>query len=165
MASEAKGMKLVLLLVVIVGLGAVVGAIVVGSISFEGIVTESPYEEGLKRDERRHALMRLGWMVQLETESFRVGSAEVPFTIKLQDGSPLKGANVDLKLSRPNTNEFDNHYEVTSDGEGHYRATVIFPLYGYWDMVFDIRKDGEILVHTQRVFAEDPDREKAGARE
>jgi nitrogen fixation protein FixH len=157
--SEAKGMKLVLLLVVIVGLGAVVGAIVIGNQSFEGIVTEDPYEEGLKRDEIRKTHERLGWKVKLADQTFRMGRTDLAFSVVRPDGSSIEGAEVHLKLSRPNTDEYDVRSEVTETSPGMYNAPVDFTLFGNWDLVFDIRKEGDILVLTQRVFAE----QKSGA--
>jgi len=154
MKKGAGHMKYVLLLVVIIGLGAVIGAIVVGEKSFEGIVVKKPYEEGLKRDEMREAHKRLGWKLELTKQEYTVGHAEIGARIHKADDSPLTEAEVKLLVSRPNTNEYDKSYSTHEMIPGVYRADVELPVYGYWELEFTVRKGKEELGFDRRVFAE-----------
>jgi len=157
MSKGAGNMKFVLLLVVIVGLGAVIGAIIVGNWSFEGTVAEKPYEEGLKRDEMRKDHERLGWKLELTHQEFTIGHTELGVRIHQPGETPLEGADVTLLVSRPNTNELNKTYSAHQIFPGVYRAEVDFNLYGYWDIKFTVRKGEDELTFTKRVFAEQPE--------
>jgi nitrogen fixation protein FixH len=155
-SKGAGNMKFVLLLVAIVGVGAVIGAFVLGKMSFEGTVSEHPYEEGLKRDEVRKEHERLGWQLELTHQEFTVGHAEIGVHIRKADESPLAGADVMLVVSRPNTNEYNKPYNAHQIFPGVYRADVELPLYGYWDIQFTVRKGKDELDFTRRVYARQP---------
>jgi nitrogen fixation protein FixH len=154
MTQGAGHMKYILIVVVIIGMSAIIGAIVVGEKSFEGIVVQHPYDEGLKRDAIIKAHQRLGWELVLTHQSYTVGHAEIGVRLLQADKKPLAGADVSLVVSRPNTDKYDRSYSAHEIYPGVYRADVDFALYGYWDLEFTIRKGKDELPFTKRIFAE-----------
>jgi len=148
-------MKILISIVVIVGLIAVAGAVVVGVRSFDGTVTTKPYEEGLVWDETRKERAERGWSVKLNTGIFKVGENDLQFTLLDKQGALLDlHAAVSLNLSRPSTYAYDRAFDVKKIEGGLYRASVNFPLYGYWDIKIDLIKNDKKIEFKERVFVE-----------
>lgn len=148
-------MKTLISIVVIVGLIAVAGAVIIGIKSFDGTVTAKPYEEGLAWDEARKDKAELGWSVKLNTGIFKMGENDFQFSLLDKQGAPLDlSSAVSLTLSRPSTDAYDRKVDVQKLGAGFYRASVNFPLYGQWDIKIYLIKNDKNIEFKERVFAE-----------
>lgn len=148
-------MKTLISIVVIVGLSAVIGAVVIGIQSFDGTVTAKPYEEGLAWDEAHKDRSELGCSVKLNTGILKMGDNDLQFNLLDKQGSPLNlSSAVSLSLSRPSTDAYDRRVDVEKLGEGLYRALVNFPLYGQWDIKIYLNKNDKKIEFKERVFVE-----------
>lgn len=148
-------MKTLISIVVIVGLAAVIGAVVVGMKSFDGTVTAKPYEEGLAWDEAHKDRSELGWSIKLDNAVFKTGDNDLRFALLDKHGSPLNlSSAISLNISRPSTDAYDRRVDVEKLGEGLYRASVNFPLYGQWDIKIYLINNDKKIEFKERVFVE-----------
>jgi nitrogen fixation protein FixH len=147
-------MKTLLILVTLIGLSAVIAAIVVGNRSFEGIVTEHPYEKGLQWEKVQDEKTSLGWEVQIPAGRCSVGKNTLTLALLDKGGRPLEGALVSITISRPSTTAYDKTYRSKALGNGSYRAEVALPLYGLWDLEVRVVKGREDVTLTKHIFAE-----------
>lgn len=146
-------MKILIFAVIIIGLSAVIGAVVVGSRSFEGIVTEHPYEHGLSWDRAEHGKRSLGWEVGVRENEFSIGKKTLNLVILDKTGKPLEGASVSVMVSRPSTTAYDRTYKCERGEDGSYSAIVDLPLYGHWDLKVRVVKGQDDLTYTMNIFA------------
>jgi len=147
--------KTLISIVVLAGMAAVIGAIVVGVESFDGTVTAKPYEEGLAWDEVQHQRAALGWSMKLNTGMFKVGENGLQFTVLDKKGAPLDlPAAVSLSISRPSTDAYDRAFDIDKIEGGLYRASVNFPLYGLWDIKVYLMHNEKSMIFEKRVFVD-----------
>ncbi len=139
-------MKVVIAIVVAVALGAVVGAVWVGTRSFERTVVADPYESGIHHDADRKKAQALGWNVVVDEDALRAGP-EAALTISLtgKDGAPLDDAEVLFRVSRAGTSRFDRSAPATRGGSGRYGARLPMTEPGFWDLDVVVRRGGETL--------------------
>ena len=148
-------MKTLIGIIVAAGIMAVVGAVVVGVRSFDGTVTEKPYEEGLVWDETQKKIAELGWRAEIKGSGFRTGDNDLIFSVLDKRGSPLDlDQSISVHLSRPSNASYDMVFDAREDGEGLYRVSVRFPLYGYWDVKLNIVRNEDDITIIERVFVE-----------
>lgn len=147
-------MKTLIVIVSIIALSAVGGSIIVGVKSFDGIVTEHPYEKGLAWDEIRNKEKELGWSVDIGKGKFATGDNDVILSVFDKDGKPLPGASVSITISRPSTPAYDMNYDAERIQDGSYRAAVDFPLHGNWDMAIHVDQKENSVIFVNRVFVE-----------
>jgi nitrogen fixation protein FixH len=150
-----RGFLVIIILLSALVLAVTIGTIVVGSRQFDGVVTERPYEMGLAWDEARKEQQRLGWKITIQEGTFKKGSNDLSLTIQQRDGKPLENATVLLTISRPATRRYDHIYEARQFGTGLYATSVDLPLFGYWDIRFDIRQGKERTEHRERIYAQE----------
>lgn len=143
-----------LVAVCVLALAATIGTIIVGTRSFEGIVVEKPYEAGLAWDETERQKAKLGWKVAVEGALFRTGENELILDAVDKSGQPLANAAVTATVSRPSTRDFDKTYAAVQQKDGCYRALVVFPLYGAWDITIDVVRNSDHGVYRHAVYAE-----------
>jgi nitrogen fixation protein FixH len=146
-------MKTILIIVSIIGLSAVVGAIIVGSKTFDDIVVERPYEKGLAYDSIRKERAASGWNVEMASPSPRAGKSEIAFSVTGRDGRPLADATVSLFISRPSSPAYDRSYRTTRTDEGLFRTEIELPLYGYWDVKVLVASEGKNISFEKTFFA------------
>ncbi len=147
-------MKTLIIVVTLIGLAAVISAIVVGTKSFEGIVVENPYETGLSWDAKEKEKAPLGWKIDLRTKRFKTGENGVVLQVSDREGSPLSHAEVSITVSRPSTNAYDKVYRAVSESDGMYETHVRLPLFGYWDMNIRVFNKGRNVIFHEKIFAE-----------
>jgi nitrogen fixation protein FixH len=147
-------MKALLTAVVIIGLLAVAGSIMVGIGSFDGAVTVHPYEKGLQWDTIQKRKESLGWHVIINNEFLYTGRNEISFSIVDRNGMAVDGKDIEVIISRPSSSSHDAKVTATVREEGGYKAIVNFPLYGYWDITFVIGTGGEETEIEERIFVE-----------
>lgn len=146
-------MKTLLAAVSVIGVLAVVTAIFVGMGTFEGTVTENPYEKGLKWDAERRERQRLGWSVDLAPGGFVVGRNDITLRVTDRDGTPLDASAVVLTVSRPSTTDHDATFRCTRARRGVFVAAVDLPLQGYWDLDVAVHRGGDIVSLRRAVYA------------
>ena len=146
-------MKTVLILVTLIGLSAVIAAIVVGNRSFEGIVTEHPYEKGLLWEKAEDEKTSLGWKIELPAGRYSVGKNTLTLALRDRGGKPLDGALVSITVSRPSTAAYDKTYRSQALGDGSYRARVELPFYGLWDLEIRVVKGREDITFKNNIYA------------
>lgn len=145
-------MKSLIVLVTIIGAAAVAGSIVVGVRSFDGIVTEHPYEKGLLWDEIQNRKDELGWTVEIGDTDLITGGNDVEISLINKDGKPVPGSSVSVMISRPSTTEYDKHFDTVRGREGVFISTLTFPLFGYWNVGINVTTAGETLLFEKRIY-------------
>jgi nitrogen fixation protein FixH len=145
-------MKTLIAIVIIIGLSAVIGAIFIGVKSFDGIVTEHPYEKGLLWDETERKKSELGWRVEILNREFTTGDNNVVISVLDKNSMPLAHAKASLSLSRPATATFNKKFDMILIRDGMFSASLNFPVFGYWDIGINVSSGGESLLFENRVF-------------
>ncbi|MCK4910846.1 MAG: FixH family protein [Thermodesulfovibrionales bacterium] len=143
-------MKLTLTIVTLIGIFAVVGAIVMGNMSFDGVVVEHPYERGLQWDKENALREASGLDVRVLSRELPKGEAWIEFLVRHKDGSAYEGP-VELELTRPETTAMDRSYTTSALGGGRFAARVELPLEGAWDLMVSLSSVGNTVVFTRRV--------------
>lgn len=143
-------MKLTLTIVILIGIVAVVGAIVVGNMSFDGVVVEHPYERGLEWDRENARREASGLDVRVLSRELPKGDASVEFLVRHRDGAAYEGP-VELVVTRPETVDLDQSYTPSGLGGGKFAAKVEFPREGAWDLMISLSSAGNTVVFTRRV--------------
>lgn len=139
-------MKIAIAIVVAAALGAVVGAIWVGSRSFERTVVADPYESGIHHDADRKKALSLGWNVVVDEGALRAGpSAALDVTLTGKDAAPIEDAQVVFRVTRPGTSRFDRSATAVHRGKGRYGAVLPMTEAGFWDLDVVIRRGAESL--------------------
>jgi nitrogen fixation protein FixH len=133
----------IIVLTCIFALAATIGAIVVGSRSFEGIVVDNPYETGLAWDSEHRNQENLGWSVVLQEAAYKTGKNDLIIMVLDKNGAPLSDAVVSVVVSRPSTRAFDSTYRTVVRPNGLYHAAIDLPLYGNWGVIIDVSRKNE----------------------
>jgi nitrogen fixation protein FixH len=147
-------MKTLIIIVVIPVIIVIAASIIIGIKSFEGTVTEHPYEEGIAWDETRRKKAELGWNVVIEKRDLRIGQNEIFILTLDKFDKPLADAEIALMISRPATSAYDREFDTIKLSEGRFRTTIDFPLYGYWDIIIQANQNGNNISYKQKVFVE-----------
>lgn len=147
-------MRVLIIFICLVAVGATIATIVVGSRSFEGLVVEHPYESGLAWDQVHREKARLGWHVSVLSLPFKTGKNEMELSVLDKNGLPLSDAVVNVALSRPATSAYDRTYPAHRGQDGNYRVSVEVPQYGYWDVRIDVKRSGEQRSFDEKIYAE-----------
>jgi len=145
-------MKALITIVVIIALAAVAGSIVVGVMSFDGIVTDNPYETGLLWDEIQNKRDRLGWHVEFHNKEFVTGDNDVLVSVFDINNMPLAGSGVTLSISRPSTGTLDRDFDSTELRDGVFSSHLNFPVFGFWDIDITVSNGDDKLLFVKRVF-------------
>jgi nitrogen fixation protein FixH len=140
------------------GFGLVVaanGALVwLASSTFNGLVTENAYQEGLAYnrtlDEAEHQA-RLAWSIApaFASEGSLVGRLDLEASTAL---GPLIGANALARLVRPTQARHDFDVVLSPSAAGRYGARIVFPLPGVWDAHITLERDGRSFNLVRRLF-------------
>lgn len=146
-------MKTLLIIVSIIGLAAVIGAIVVGRNTFDGIVVDKPYERGLAYDAAQKERETSGWVVDIVDPSPVAGRNELIISATDRNGNPLTDAEMSLTISRPSSATYDRTYAAVRTTKGQFRAEIELPLYGHWDVKIRVKADGKDITFERKVFA------------
>ncbi len=145
-------MRILIIAVILVGLVAVTGSIIMGQKVFDGKVVDKPYETGLLWDKMQREKAEL--RVEIKDRNFRTGDNEINFFVLDKEGNPLFDAAVMITLSRPSTTIYDRDYEALKSKDHGYRAVVHLPLYGYWDIKIRVIRRGNDLAFEKRIYSE-----------
>ena len=146
-------MRFLIIFICLIAVGATIATILVGSRTFEGIVVEHPYENGLAWDQVHRNAARLGWQVNVLGLPFKTGKNEMVFSVQDKNGLPLSDAVVNVALSRPATSALDRTYPARRGKDGHYRVSVDLPQFGYWDVRVEVKQKGEECSFVEKIYA------------
>jgi nitrogen fixation protein FixH len=133
----------IIVLTCILALAATIGAIVVGSRSFEGIVVDNPYETGLAWDRERRNQEDLGWSVALQEATYKTGRNDLIIMLRDKNALPLADAVVSVAVSRPSTRAFDRTYLTVVQPNGRYHTEIDLPVYGNWGVIIEVSRKKE----------------------
>ena len=147
-------MKLVLVIVTMIGLSAVIGAVVVGTRNFDGTVVDKPYERGLVYDAMHHEKEASGWNVEILNKELTSGSNDILLSVTDRNGKPLTDAEITLSISRPSSKTFDKTYKAVKKEKGQFSAKADFPLYGYWTASVQVTEKDKSITFEKTLFAE-----------
>jgi len=145
-------MKAIIIFSVIAVLTAVAGTIVVGINTFEGTVTEHPYEKGLEWDRLEKNKADLGWTCIIKNNSFKMGGNDLVLELKDKNGHILNASDVLIKISRPSSGHYDKQYNADMVRQGIFKAKTDFPLFGYWDLKIMVAKDSEHVTIEKSIY-------------
>jgi len=140
-------MKLVLTAVTLIALAAVAGTIVVGTRTFDGVVTEGSYEKGLTWD--RDTRASLGWRVVLMNPDLAVGKNDIALSIIDPQGKDRTDTLRLVTRTRPASDRYDHDYPVPETNRRPVSLPVEFPLHGHWILVCHLETArGPVVVET-----------------
>jgi nitrogen fixation protein FixH len=145
-------------LVVIAGLGAVAGAVIVGSMTLDEVVVEHPYEAGLAWDASHHKAEELGWSLMLGREPVVEGANAMHFAVLGPDGMPI-GVSADevaLVFERPSGPGTVAASISGSATDGGLVAAFTLPGYGHWVVRARVSHGGQTMDLSGRVYAAGP---------
>ena len=145
-------MKAVIYIVIIFGLAAVVGAIVVGKKSFDGTVTDNAYETGLKWDSVQKEREESGIQLEILSEPLFAGKNALSVRISGPKNTVYNAKQVSAKLIRPSTSSDDMQVLLTGTGDGIFKSDVSFPSYGHWTISVTVPYNGRDLVFEKQVY-------------
>lgn len=106
--------------------------------TWQGLVTEKPYEKGLAYNRaiaELDAAERLGWGAEIGfLAAGDDGAGEIRARLLDRDGRPLSGLAVSVSVGRPVENIRLDGIALAYRGEGLYAAKVLLPKRGQWDL-------------------------------
>ena len=125
-----------------------------------GLVAEDYYERG--REFERTVLARrarsagLSLRVQVPSRTVVHEPATYGFVAADSGGTPLEADEVVLFAYRPSDAGADFSVPMAMEAKGRYRAEVVFPLKGVWDIVVSVRRGEDEQNVPQRVTVVEP---------
>lgn len=146
-------MKLLLTIVSIIGLSAVIGAVVVGIRTFDGTVVDKPYERGLAYDAVHHAKEASGWNTEILSKDLTIGMNDILLSVIDRNGRPVTNVEVTVVISRPSSTSYDKTYTAAATERGLFRITADLPLYGYWDTKVQVTDRSRTVTFEKKLFA------------
>jgi nitrogen fixation protein FixH len=112
-----------------------------------GIVREHAYEEGLQYNKiitASQTQAALGFAGDIAFASTGKQRGTITFSLRDKQGKALAATPVMLNISRPTQDGHDQRILMESSTGGSYRAAVMFPLPGQWEVrVFATTERGE----------------------
>jgi nitrogen fixation protein FixH len=147
-------MKTLIAIAVIAAIAAVAGSVVVGIKSFDGTVTEHPYEAGIIWDDIMRREAELGWTVHVGKGPYFTGHGKILIDVRDKDGGPLKNAALLVMAGRAETSAYDQYADTVKIRDGLFKINVTFPLYGYWIITIEVTQGDDTLSFKKRIFVE-----------
>ncbi len=120
---------------VVIGVNATL--IVFATDTFSGLVVEHPYKKGQEFDRTKARLAEqaaMGWQVKLAREEKADGSMVLWLGFQDAAGKPLDNLTIAAQLQRPVENIAALELGFRPDGAGRYRAELLPPKHGQWDL-------------------------------
>jgi nitrogen fixation protein FixH len=136
------------------GLGLIGTVLAVNVTMITRAVTTNPgrYNEShyIQRVAERSAL---GWSASLDVPANIQRGATQTYRVIVVDkvGEPLRGAQVILNAYRPSDAKADFRLPLEEVGAGIYQTSVEFQLKGIWDLLIDVKQEGNSLELPRRI--------------
>lgn len=127
----------------------------VGSTSWTGLVTESPYDKGLDYNRNLEAAQRqaaLGWKAEVEARMTQGFDADLAVAFHDANGVPVDGLTVNARFERPTIDAHDFDLTLAPTGPGTYGASFKAPMTGLWDIHLRAIRGEDMFVERQRVL-------------
>jgi nitrogen fixation protein FixH len=147
-------MKTLLVVVTVIGLGAVAATVIVGLRVFDGVVVDQPYERGVSWDAERIRREKSGLETSIDPGSFRKGLNEMVFHVVTSGGLPVEHDRVSLRVSRFETREHSREYEARKGEDGALTAPVYLPLAGRWEVTVTVEAEEGPLEFRHEIYAQ-----------
>jgi len=114
-----------------------------GTVSHDYQKKESLYNDYLRQVEIQQ---RRGWDVRKGWLDRPVAGQPATFVVALTDkvGAAVAGATVSGRFLRTSSSRDDFEFAMQEVAPGEYRATLIMPLHGLWQLVLQIRRGEEL---------------------
>lgn len=138
------------------GLIFVLSPVFIGVMTFDGLAVDKPYERGIRYDEIQRRKSRLGLSIALQREALKVGPCVFHVSLKDKNGNPVSPTGLNFRITRPSTRQYDRSFTGRKTGPGEFDAPVEFPLFGLWDVEFDVDDGQGTLPFQERVFVNEP---------
>lgn len=140
-------MRLLIYIVLAVGIGITVLTIVVGSNTFEGIVTTNPYDKGLVWDSVINKQINPDYEIVLLTDNLTVGSNIIEAKVLDKVTHKPQKLKLQLDIARPDTARYDAQHEMQFKNDKFF-ARVELPLQGHWNITLTATGDkGKAILH------------------
>ncbi len=120
--------------------------------TWRGVVTENPYQKGLKYNEVLKASQKqeqLGFVLEMKYQKLAEKRGEISLKILDKNLLEITDAKVVLKFKRPTQEGFDFEKEVKFLS-GKYSAEIDFPLKGQWDVEAVVQRGEDIFQQVKR---------------
>lgn len=120
---------------VVIGVNATL--IMFATDTFSGLVVQHPYQKGQEFDRTKARLAEqaaMGWQVTLNREEKADGTIVLQLAFRDADGKPLDNLSIAAELQRPVENLAALELGFRPDGAGRYRAKLLPPKHGQWDL-------------------------------
>ncbi|UCH80470.1 MAG: FixH family protein [Nitrospiraceae bacterium] len=150
-------MKAIIVFSVLAALTAVAATIVVGLNTFDGTVTDQPYEKGLEWDRLAKRKADLGWLCNIRNSTIKTGTNDLILDLSDKDGLPLDASDVSVRISRSSTDRYDRTYDTDKVRNGTFKVKADFPLFGYWELIIVVSKNSEFLEIEKNIYVEKED--------
>lgn len=114
-----------------------------GTVSHDFQEKEAQYNAYLRQVAEQEAR---GWQVRKGWRRVPVVGEQAAFIVAVvdRDGVPVGGASVEGRFLRISNSREDMAFEMTEVAAGEYRTELVMPLPGLWQLVLQIRRDGEL---------------------
>jgi nitrogen fixation protein FixH len=120
-----------------------------------GVVTDKAYEEGIAYNKAIAAGAQeqaLGWHGDIALEyAMPTSTGIILYTLTDAKGKPVGDASVHAWLVRPVQGGMDRDRDMTSQGDGRYRATFDIPARGVWDVRISATRDNVNFQSERRI--------------
>lgn len=144
-------MRALLVLVALTAIGAVIGAVAVGIMVFDGTVVEDPYGQGIAWDEVRKRREASGLTVALVASPYRRGPNDIVVEVLTRTGDPVDEDDLALRVSRSSSGDYDRVYPAVRKEDGRYGAVVDLPLRGPWVVTVIVDGGGSPLEFRHKI--------------
>ncbi len=114
-----------------------------GTVSRDFQKKEALYNEYLEQvrvQEERGWQVRKGWLSKPKAGM----PAEFQVSVQARDGSPVLGATVRGSFLRPSDKRLDQHFTLAEKDTGIYRATIVLPVPGLWELALRIERGEDV---------------------
>lgn len=121
--------------------------------SWTGLAANEAYDQGLTYNRNLAAAARqaqLGWRPQLTVRTDGDG-AEVELAVVDAETRPVTDATVVVDFERPTFEGADFAVTLGAFAPGRYRARMVPPQSGVWNLHATIRRGEDLFVHEQRI--------------
>lgn len=114
-----------------------------GTVSHDFQEKEALYNAYLRQVEKQQAR---GWQVRKGWQYKPQAGQPATFIVAVhdRDGAALRGAEVNGRFLRTSNSRDDIAFTMHETSPGEYRVELEMPLQGLWDLVLQIRRDGDL---------------------
>ena len=122
--------------------------------SWPGLTTDHAYNEGLAYNrviDEVEKESKLGWKLETVYHPGSPGGGYVQVSIRDAAGAPVDGAALVGELIRPIEQMPPVPLSFAAQGEGTYRAQIVVPRPGQWDLFFSAKRSADIMRGGRRI--------------